>query len=119
MVAVGRINRQDAADWKAAAEYIPFDRKTFEGIDVKIRQQKRTGRSLSALGRLPKFVNAAEIERPVGNALENYFSSLGWMMQQTVQTDALNTTLKQLVQIQQATRNGPNPSAIRDRSLAV
>ncbi len=119
MVSVGRISRATANEWTAVAEYIPFDRKTFDEIDVKIRPQKVTGRGLSAVGRLPEFVDAAVIERPVGNALENYFDVLGWMVQQTVQTNALNKSLKDLERIGEATYLGKTKDRAKNKTLVV
>lgn len=106
MVEVGRIDADTAKEWKEASEYIPFDRLSdkelgrYEG--ARFRKKKTVGKGLSALGGLPELVDAGWANRPVGNALENYFGTLGWMMQQVVRTDALNTTLAQLEKIGQA-----------------
>lgn len=105
MVEVGRLSKDMAAEWKDASEYIPFDRMTDEELgryETVFRKKKKVGTGLSSLGGLPALVNAKWVNRPVGNALENYFGTLGWMMQQVVRTDALNKTLEQLQAIKQA-----------------
>jgi hypothetical protein len=117
MVSVGRLSKKEGAEWKLAAEYVPFDR--LEQFGDKLRQQKRTGRGIAALGKLPELIDAAVVDRPVGNALENYFKTLGWMVEQTVRTDALNKTLSQLEKIGQAQYRGMNRGAIQNKSMAV
>jgi len=106
MVEVGRIDADTAKEWKEASEFIPFDRLSDEELGryerAKFKQKRTVGKGLSALGGLPELANAAWTNRPVGNVLENYFGTLGWMMQQVVRTDALNTTLAKLEKIGQA-----------------
>lgn len=117
MVEVGRLSKAEGQIWKDASEYVPFDRLT--ELNDKIRQQKNIGRGLASLGGLPKLVDAEWVNRPVGNALENYFGTLGWMMEQVVRTDAINKTVAQLEAIGQAEPRGFNQSNIRDRAKAV
>ena len=117
MVEVGRLSKAEGQIWKDASEYVPFDRLT--ELNDKIRQQKNIGRGIASLGGLPKLVDAEWVNRPVGNALENYFGTLGWMMEQVVRTDAINKTVAQLEAIGQAEPRGFNQSNIRDRAKAV
>jgi len=109
MVRVGRISKDLAKEWTSAAEYVPLDRLTDKEIGIletHFRQRRTTGKGLSSLGGLPVLVNANWVDRPTGNVIENYFSLLGWMVQQVVRTDALNKTVQQLEAIGQARRVG-------------
>ena len=99
MVDVGRLTPEEGALWEAASEYVPFDRLSM--LNEQIRKQKSIGVGLASLGKLPTLVQQVWA-RPVGNVWENYFGTLGWMTEEVVRTDALNTTLKQLRKIGQA-----------------
>ena len=117
MVEVGRLSKAEGQIWKEASEYVPFDR--LSELNDKIRQQKNIGRGIASLGGLPKLVDAEWVNRPVGNVLENYFGTLGWMMEQVVRTDATNKTVAQLAAIKQAEPRGFNLSRVKNRAAAV
>ena len=100
MVAVGRISKETAQEWKDAAGYVPFDR--VEDFFDKYVPRRTTGRGITQLGSLPKFVGSTE--REVGNVLNNHVKLMGWMLTQTLKQDAGSTTLNLLADMGQARR---------------
>jgi hypothetical protein len=103
MVKVGRIPQEMADDWKTATAYIPFDREGVNDIDSYFRSGRRLGRGIAQVGKAnPQLVDAPLIDRPVKNALDNYFNWLGWSARQVVQTDATIRTLRELEKVGQA-----------------
>jgi hypothetical protein len=109
MVAVSRLSKADAKEWREATNYVPFDR--IEDFATKYRSVKRGGGSgISQLGRLPELVTTTE--REVGNVLNNFAKTAGWMVNQVVKQDATKNTLELLEDIGYATRVGPNGSRI-------
>jgi hypothetical protein len=116
MVKVGRIPQELADEWKMATNYVPFDREL--PIDVKPRTpQKKVGKGIAQLGKLPELVDAKIVNLPPKNVLENYFELTGWMVQQVVQQDATLRTLRALEDIKQAKllTSREFPSNIADR----
>jgi hypothetical protein len=86
---VGRLTAEDAQFYREALNYVPFDR--MEDFDTKFTSRKRmTGRGVSQLGKLPELIGSEE--RPVGNVFDNYFKTMGWMVQQFAKQNA-NTEL--------------------------
>lgn len=86
---VGRLTAEDAQFYRDALNYVPFDR--MEEFDTKFTSRKRmTGRGVSQLGKLPELIGSEE--RPVGNVFDNYFKTMGWMVQQFAKQNA-NTEL--------------------------
>lgn len=93
MVAVGRLSAEQGKAWKDAAGYVPFDRlEDFAERFSKIK--KISNKGLAQVGKLPELVGS--IERPVGNVFDNYLNTLGWMVGQTMKTDASVQTLRSL-----------------------
>jgi hypothetical protein len=85
----GRLTAEDAQFYREALHYVPFDR--IEDFNDKFTARKRmTGRGVSQLGKLPELIGSEE--RPVGNVFDNYFKTMGWMVQQFAKQNA-NTEL--------------------------
>ena len=85
----GRLTAEDAQFYREAINYVPFDR--IEDFNDKFTARKRmTGRGVSQLGKLPELIGSEE--RPVGNVFDNYFKTMGWMVQQFAKQNA-NTEL--------------------------
>lgn len=88
---VGRLTAEDAQFYRDALNYVPFDRIESGEFDRKFTSRKRmTGRGVSQLGKLPELIGSEE--RPVGNVFDNYFKTMGWMVQQFAKQNA-NTEL--------------------------
>jgi hypothetical protein len=99
MVAVGRLSPDQGKAWKDAAGYVPFDRiEDFAERFSKIK--KISNKGLAQIGKLPELVGS--LERPVGNVFDNYLNTLGWMVGQTMKTDATVQTLRSLEDLGQA-----------------
>jgi hypothetical protein len=93
MVAVGRLSPEQGRAWKDAAGYVPFDR--IEDFAEKFSKIKKiSNKGLAQVGKLPELVGS--LERPVGNVFDNYLNTLGWMVGQTMKTDATVRTLRSL-----------------------
>jgi hypothetical protein len=93
MVAVGRLSPEQGKAWKDAAGYVPFDR--IEDFAEKFSKIKKiSNKGLAQVGKLPELVGS--LERPVGNVFDNYLNTLGWMVGQTMKTDATVRTLRSL-----------------------
>lgn len=92
MVAVGRLTPEEGTQWKEATDYVPFDR--IEDFSTKFRTAKRTGGGIAQLGKLPELVTTKE--REVGDVLNNFTKTAGWMLNQVVKQDATLTTLRML-----------------------
>ena len=92
MVTVGRLTPEEGASWKEATDYVPFDR--IEDFATKFRSAKRTGGGIAQLGKLPELVTTKE--REVGDVLNNFTKTAGWMLNQIVKQDATSTTLNLL-----------------------
>jgi hypothetical protein len=96
MVKVGRLTKEMGDDWKKVVGYVPFDRiEDFSNNFHKVK--KISGKGLAQVGKLPELVGS--LNRPVGNVFDNYTNTLGWMVGQTLKTDATVTTLRALEDI--------------------
>lgn len=93
MVAVGRLSKEKAEEWKAVVGYVPFDR--IDDFETKFSTTKKTtGRSPLMLTKDPELVGS--FTRPVGNVFENYLNTMGWMVGQVMNNDARVQTLRGL-----------------------
>jgi len=110
MVDVGRLTKEMAADWKAVAGYVPFDR--IEDFSTKFAVRKKlTGKSPLAISANPELVGS--LKRPVGNVFDNYINTLGWMVKEVMNNDARVTALTGLQDLgaaknQKRDASGPN-----------
>ena len=102
MVTVGRLTPEEGASWKDATDYVPFDR--IEDFASQFRSSKRTGGGIAQLGKLPELVTTKE--REVGDVLNNFTKTAGWMLNQVVKQDATLTTLRMLEDMGYATFKG-------------
>lgn len=113
MEAAGRITKTEADEWRTAVNYVPFARVAeFENV---FRQKRRVGSGLAALGGLPTLSGSEALE--VTNVLDNFVTLSGWMIQQTVRTDAMNTTLDLMRRMGMAKRHTTEPRI--DKSKVV
>jgi hypothetical protein len=112
----GWLSPEQGKAWKEATNYVPFDR--LEDLEAAFRKQKRLGRGMAQLGKLPELKGSAV--RPVDNVFDNYISTMGWMLDRTVRNSAVVNTLKELEALPtpQAKRIG-NPQAARDPARTV
>jgi hypothetical protein len=93
LVSVGRLSKEQGDEWKSVVGYVPFDR--LEDFATKYSSAKKiSGKGISQLGKLPELIGS-EV-RPVGNVFDNYINTLGWMVGQTLKTDATVQTLRSL-----------------------
>ena len=104
LVKVGRITKEMGDEWKTVVGYVPFDR--IEDFATKYSSAKKIStRGISQLGKLPELIGSDV--RPVGNVFDNYVNTLGWMVGQTLKTDATITTLRSLDSLGFAKKLGP------------
>ena len=104
LVKVGRLTQEEGDKWKSVIGYVPFDR--IEDFASNFNKAKKiSGKGLAQLGKLPELVGS--INRPVGNVFDNYINTLGWMVGQTLKTDATTTTLRSLEDLGYAKHLGP------------
>ena len=108
MVETGRLSAEAGTSWKEATDYVPFDR--IEDFATNFRSDKRTGGGIAQLGKLPELVTTKE--REVGNVLDNFTKTSGWMLNQIVKQDATKTTLRMLEDMGYATFKGRNGKSI-------
>ena len=112
MVAVGRLTKEMAAEWKSVIGYVPFDRENIDELVTKFASRKKlTGKSPLAISNNPELVGS--LKRPVGNVFDNYINTLGWMVKEVMNNDARVTTLKGLQDLggakdQKRDASGPN-----------
>jgi hypothetical protein len=93
LVKVGRLSAEQGKEWREVVGYVPFDR--LEDFATKYSSAKKiSGKGISQLGKLPELIGSDV--RPVGNVFDNYINTLGWMVGQTMKTDATVQTLKSL-----------------------
>jgi hypothetical protein len=112
MVAVGRLTPETGDVWKDTVGYVPFDRLDDEDFVAAFSKVKKiSNKGIAQVGKLPELVGS--IERPVGNVFDNYLNTLGWMVGQTMNTDATVQTLRSLEDAGHATklRTGARPTA--------
>jgi hypothetical protein len=88
----GRLTSDDAKFYREAINYVPFDRLENGKFEEKYYASAKriSGRGLAQLGKLPELVGSQD--RPVGNVIDNYFRTMGWLAQQLVKQNA-NTEL--------------------------
>ena len=106
---VGRLTAEDAKFYREAINYVPFDRlSTFD--DKYFSSAKRiSGRGLAQLGKLPELIGS-EV-RPVGNVIDNYFKTMGWLAQQVVKQNANTELVRAMESVGAAKYIGPSQSA--------
>ena len=93
LVKVGRLTDAQGKDWKEVVGYVPFDR--IEDFSTNYSANKKIStKGIAQLGKLPELIGS-EV-RPVGNVFDNYINTLGWMVGQTMKTDATVQTLRSL-----------------------
>jgi hypothetical protein len=98
MVAVGRLTKETGDVWKEAVGYVPFDRLEDEKFAAAFSKVKKiSNKGLAQVGKLPELVGSEQ--RPVGNVFDNYLNTLGWMVGQTMKTDATVRTLRSLEKV--------------------
>jgi hypothetical protein len=108
LVKVGRLTKEMGDEWKSVVGYVPFDR--IEDFATKYSSAKKIStKGLSQLGKLPELIGSDV--RPVGNVFDNYINTLGWMVGQTLKTDATVQTLRSLEDIGQAKYLGRSAQA--------
>jgi hypothetical protein len=93
LVKVGRLTKEMGDEWKSVVGYVPFDRinKFAENYSAV---KKISSKGISQLGKLPELIGSDVL--PVGNVFDNYINTLGWMVGQTLKTDATLQTLRSL-----------------------
>ena len=95
MVKVGRLTQETGDVWKETIGYVPFDRLEDENFSAAFSKIKKiSNKGLAQVGKLPELVGSEQ--RPVGNVFDNYLNTLGWMVGQTMKTDATVQTLRSL-----------------------
>ena len=93
MVAVGRLTKEQGAEWKQVSGYVPFDRiEDFANNYSKVK--KLSNKGIAQVGKLPELIGSET--RMVGNVFDNYLNTLGWMVGQTMKTDGTVQTLRSL-----------------------
>jgi len=109
MVKVGRLTKEMGEEWKSVVGYVPFDRIEDFATNFS-RAKKISGKGIAQLGKLPELIGSET--RMVGNVFDNYINTLGWMVGQTMKTDATVTTLRSLEDLGYATklRTGTKPT---------
>ena len=95
MVKGGRLSAEKAQGWKAAANYVPFDRlqNIMENPEIVFAQGRR---GIAAIAKLPELVGS--FDRPVVNTIDNYMKKIAWMTEQTMRTSAITRTLDFMVE---------------------
>ena len=107
MVSVGRLTPETGKVWADTIGYVPFDRLDDEKFTAAYSKVKKiSNKGIAQVGKLPELVGS--VERPVGNVFDNYLNTLGWMVGQTLKTDATVQTLRALERIQQSSYLGPS-----------
>jgi hypothetical protein len=84
--ASGRLTAQDSKFYREAINYVPFDRLPEFDDKFFSSAHRISGRGIAQLGKLPELMGS-EV-RPVGNVIDNYFRTMGWLMQQLVKQNA-------------------------------
>jgi hypothetical protein len=105
----GRLTAEDAKFYREAINYVPFDRLS-EIDDKYFSGAKRiSGRGLAQLGKLPELVGSEN--RPVGNVIDNYFRTMGWLAQQLVKQNANTELIGAMGAVGAAKYIGPSQNA--------
>jgi hypothetical protein len=117
MVAVGRLTKETGDVWKDTIGYVPFDRLEDEKFATAFSKVKKiSNKGLAQVGKLPELVGSEQ--RPVGNVFENYLNTLGWMVGQTMKTDATVQTLRSLEDAGHAKFLGRSPQG-KDNTVGM
>jgi hypothetical protein len=95
MVESGRIRKEQAESWKAAVNYVPFDRvkDLLENPEIVFAPGRK---GIAALGKIPEIKGS--MERPVANTIDNFMNRLAWMTEQTMRNSAVVRTLNVMVE---------------------
>jgi hypothetical protein len=93
LVKVGRLTKEMGDEWKSVIGYVPFDRIDDFATNFS-KAKKISGKGIAQLGKLPELIGSET--RMVGNVFDNYINTLGWMVGQTLNTDATVQTLRSL-----------------------
>jgi len=105
----GRLTAEDAKFYREAINYVPFDRLS-EIDDKYFSGAKRiSGRGLAQLGKLPELIGSEN--RPVGNVIDNYFKTMGWLAQQLVKQNANTELIGAMGAVGAAKYIGPSQTA--------
>ena len=90
MVKSGRLRPEQAESWKAAANYVPFDRlkDILENPEIVFAPGRK---GIAAISKLPQLKGS--FERPVANVIDSYMNKLAWMTEQTMRNAAVVRTL--------------------------
>ena len=106
MVSTGRLSQEMGDAWKAVSDYVPFDR--VEDLDTKFRPAKKMGGrgGVSQLRGLPELVTSKT--REVGDTIDNFTKTAGWMLDQIVRQDATKSTVRMLEKLGYAEYKGKN-----------
>ena len=116
--ASGRLTAEDAQFYREALNYVPFDRIQSGEFDQKFTSRKRmTGRGVSQLGKLPELIGSEE--RPVGNVFDNYFKTMGWMVQQFAKQNANTELMLAMSSVKLATPLGDTEKSPTGYSIMV
>jgi len=107
----GRLTADDAKFYREAINYVPFDRlENGKFEEAYYASAKRiSGRGLAQLGKLPELVGS-EV-RPVGNVIDNYFRTMGWLAQQLIKQNANTELIGAMGAIGAAKYIGPSQNA--------
>lgn len=107
--AAGRLTAKDSKFYREAINYVPFDRLSEFDDKFFSSAHRISGRGIAQLGKLPELMGS-EV-RPVGNVIDNYFRTMGWLMQQLVKQNANVELVGAMGAVGAATYIGPSQNA--------
>ena len=107
--AAGRLTAKDSKFYREAINYVPFDRLSEFDDKFFSSAHRISGRGIAQLGKLPELMGS-EV-RPVGNVIDNYFKTMGWLMQQLVKQNANVELVGAMGAVGAATYIGPSQTA--------
>ena len=108
----GRISKETADDWKANGAYVPFDRILEDfGHTTMFR-----GKGLAVMSKDPKIKGS--MEKPVGNVIDSYMNTLGWMVEEGMRHNAAVKTLGTM-ELAGLAKSVPTPEAATNKNLVV
>jgi len=107
--AAGRLTAKDSKFYREAINYVPFDRLSEFDDKFFSSAHRISGRGIAQLGKLPELMGS-EV-RPVGNVIDNYFRTMGWLMQQLVKQNANVELVGAMGAVGAATYIGPSQTA--------
>ena len=115
MVATGRISQQQADAWNSAKDYVPFNRIFDEdektGTPYVIR-----GKGIAVLRNIPALVGS--YGRPVENVLDAFAERMGYMISESLRTQAAVKTLE-IMRLGGYAEIVPSPDATKNPGLVV